>query len=170
MDRSKNVRDNARVSGNARVYGEALVCDNAYVSGEAQVSGQALVSGEALVSGQALVFGNAQVSGNAWVSDNARVHGTAQVLGGARVGPSADVFRPQHTIVLTGVFPESVTLYRTTDGGHRVQAGCQNFSLHDNLELIAYRHDWTLPVGWEAVRTALLALAANWADDVPPKP
>jgi len=149
------VHDNAQVRDNARVFGDARVYDNA------QVRDNARVSGDARVGGDAQVYDNAWVGGNAHIYDNAKIYGTACVRNNAQVGQDADVFRPHHVIVLDGILEEPVTVYRTKDG-HRVQAGCQNFTLNDDLRTLAGEHGWALPVGWEALRDAFLIQVEAW--------
>lgn len=68
-------------------------------------------------------------------------------------------------VTLTGLFPASVTMYRTVGGGHRVSVGCQSFSLDDtDLQVLATEYSWVLPSGWVLMRDSLLAIAATWRD------
>ena len=122
------------------------------------------VYGNAQVYENARVFGNAQVYGDARVFGDAQVYGDAQVFGDARVSEDAQVYAPNHIIVISGYLRSSFTVYRTNDG-HRVQAGCQNFRLTDDVELIARTHEWVLPRGWETVRDGLLASVKGWHSD-----
>lgn len=172
--RSK-VLDLAKVRGQAHVYEDAeirdraIVKDNAVIRDYAQVYGNAIVSGNAIVTGRAKVFGCAVVSHNAAVQDNAQVRGNAYLNGYARVGQDADVFRQEHTVTITGMFPDAVTIYRTVNGGHRVQAGCQNFTLDEDESFytdLAYREEWGLPPTWVAFMKMMRVHVQSWRDDM----
>lgn len=159
------VLDRARVDSYAEVYGSGIVAGDAVVYGYAQVYGRAKVSGSARVCGNADIYGNAKVRGNARIEGNARVYGFALVDGWAHLTADADVFRPCHVVTLTGLFIETVTVFRTRGGDHKVTAGCQTFQLTDDLAGIAATHGWALPEGWEALRDGLLAITLAWKND-----
>ena len=142
----------------AKIFGNAQVTDNAKVTDSAAVSDRAVVCGRARVSGNARILGNTQVHGDA------RVHGDVVLFHG-NVGQDADVFKNGHVIAIEGMFADTVTVYRTVGGGHRVQAGCQNFQLTDDLTNIADRFGWKLPLGWEHVRAGLLLMVERWRND-----
>lgn len=184
------VMEQARVQGDARVTGDALVRGNAVVSRSAHVTADAVVSGytyvtdSAYVSGEARVLENAQLCDDATVLGRAQVQGTAALYGRSRVEGDALVagnaeLRDAHlddgatvrgmgeVIVLSGLFPDRVTIYRAANevGGHVVIAGCQVFSLEWDvklLEKLAKRHDWALPAGWRSLRQALLVTVRSW--------
>jgi carbonic anhydrase/acetyltransferase-like protein (isoleucine patch superfamily) len=155
------ISGNARVGDNARVYGSAHINGEAFICDSAQVHGFARVSGNAGVLNKAEVFGDAYVSDNARVSGNARVYGNAWICDEMFVGRDADVFHPNHVFYVSGLLAGSVTMYRTATG-HRVQAGCQNFTLSDDLEELAKQNFWDLPPRWKAFRDLMLDLAADW--------
>lgn len=153
--------DNAQVGDNARVYDSAHINDDAFVYGSARVHGYARILDSAAVFSAAEVFGTAYVSGNARIGGNARVYGDAWICDEMVIGRDADVFRPNHVLYMVGLLAEPVTMYRTATG-HRVQAGCQNFTLSDDLEEIASQNFWDLPPRWKAFRDLMLDVAADW--------
>lgn len=143
------VTGSARVIGSGRVYHQAKILDRAVVSGNAHVMHDAVVSGCASVSGAVQLM------------ENAHVFGIAHLDGLSMVGRDAEVFSSNHVITIDGFFEGPVTVYRTATG-HRVQAGCQNFTLTDDLTVIADEHDWYLPAGWEKLRDFLLESTTAW--------
>lgn len=170
-----SIRDNATVTDNATIGGKVLLHDNAAVSGYAVIDGNARVYDHARVYEYAVVvdnahlYRNARVYGNAFVggrtvlTDDAAVYGYAELYRG-RLGQHADVFLTDHVIVIHGMFPDMVTVYRAR-GGARVQAGCQNFPLSDSigtLKTLADEHGWSLPEGWVKLVDALRERAASW--------
>lgn len=166
------VRDNARVTDRAVVTGRAVVSDwavvggDAYVGGGARVSWQAHVNGKSTVGGSAQVTGTAQVLGDSSVNDDAVVTRNAVVRGGA-VREDATVSEPDEIIVINGLFPATVTVYRANGrpDGHLVTAGCQRFSLTRDagwLQQLADVNGWELPPGWRQLRQGLLTVVRAW--------
>lgn len=156
----------AQVAGHARMGGYARMQDHASLSGNAQAIGYCMLKDFATVYGNAIVTGNAVVSGYSEISGFTRITGNAVVMGGtfagsAHISDGARVFETSHAITLTGLFDEPVTVYRTKDG-HAVTAGCQLFTLDEDLELLARDHEWPLPAGWKAIRNGLKAVADTW--------
>lgn len=161
------VRDGARLDGHARVGHRAVVEHFAEVRGRGQVSDQAVVGGHSVVTDDAQVSGcsrvgdYASVKHQASVTGNARVHGDAVIDGYAHVGSDADVFRSSHVITLSQL-PEwnYVTVYRTATG-HRVQAGCQNFTL-DEAEQVAAENDAHITPATLHLIEYLKTVVAHW--------
>lgn len=166
------IRDNVFIRDNVWVDQEAVISENVRLVGSARITERAQVSGYVRIDGGG-VRGDARVSGissltTTWVTGNARVYGRA-VAHGAHIGQDADVFEGRHVIVLSGLFPDHVTVYRTNDGP-RVQAGCQNFALFEawkTMTELAEWHNWELPPSTEQILEGLRAASVGWVKDTP---
>lgn len=187
LNSRSTVEQYGSVTGQARMYSSAKVTDWGRLSGSARMYQHTVLAGNARIvdaasaTGTAHIYGDAYVGGTTVVIDNARVHGNAQLRAGT-VGFDADVFRTNHVIVLAGLTDDIVTIYRISDGSPRIQAGCQNFYLDEDLDAIvrheevdgpihlyglASEHGWDLPDGYEAILKSLLAQTKGWKDDQP---
>lgn len=155
------LRGRSSLRGAAHVSGHADLFDDVTVGGNAQVRGWADLFQDVDVTDEAVIEGSAQLMGYVTVSGNARIHGRANVGGCARIGRDADVFLPQHVVVITGFGQDSITLYRTT-AGHRMLIGCQSLTLDDDLKELARDHDWPLPPHWDAMAETLRKIADDW--------
>lgn len=185
------VRDNAIVGQNARIYGNAVVAGDAYVHHHACVRNSAVVCDNASVGGATAVCDSARVYGyagvygvsmvrdsshvhsttrieNVRVYDNARISGDAYIMTHTIIAQDAVVEHSDDVIVLFGVSPWDVTVYRTHDG-FRIQAGCQNFTA-DELESVADDHEFVMEDWQKTLWSAILERTKAWHADGRGKP
>jgi len=179
------VMDRARVFGDARVNGRVIVRGSASVYERASVGGNATLTDNVQVSGDAYLYGDLHLSDAVEVRDNACVEGSAKLSGsvtlrghtmvayGAQLSGGnfhhgsirrrARVEKSDHVIVVDGLFPDPVTIYRADAvGNHYVTAGCQTFQLDWDLEEIAREHGWELPRYWRSFRQVMLKAVKKW--------
>jgi carbonic anhydrase/acetyltransferase-like protein (isoleucine patch superfamily) len=162
------VRGDTEVLGDVSVSEDAEISDNACVSGRARVLGDACVGNDATVRNEAVIKGYVTVNGISSISANAVLDSEKRIyVSNANVGRDATVNAPGHVIVIFGMFPDVVTVYRAAGrlDGHVVVAGCQTFPLtqgEDFLTRLADKHNWDLPPGWTHLRAALLDVVRAW--------
>lgn len=163
------MRDRSTISDNARVYDNAVLRDNACAQDSARVYSSVVVYGCTTIGGGAILDGNARVGGSSMlggfvdVSNDAVLENVTLFNGQFREG--ARVRKTTDMLVIQGLMREGVvTLYRTEDEHHhRVTAGCQTFTLDDDLEELARYHEWSLPDSWRDLRIVLTAMVgADW--------
>ena len=160
------VRDNAHVGRCSRVIGKASVSEWAQVRSRGTVAHMAVMTGRSVVARGAVLTGCARMSGCAILTNGAVATGYIYLSGEDSVRQDGYVYEQGHVLTITGLFEESVSLYRTRGGGHKVAAGCQVFELTDDLEEIANENSWSLPNGWHLVRDLMLTHAESWVGTV----
>lgn len=93
---------------------------NAYVGPDAVVQGNAYVRDGARIEGNAVVDGNARVGGNFIVGGHAHVGGEASLSGKGSVGGFADINSDDDYVVIQGLTPHPLTVYKSSVWGFEV--------------------------------------------------
>lgn len=120
------LKDNVSVNHNAYVGPYAVVQGNAYVRDGARIEGNAVVDGNAeihdaaTIKGNAVVDGNARVGGNFIVGGHAHVGGEASLSGEGSVGGFADINSDDDYVVIRGLTPHPLTVYKSSVWGFEV--------------------------------------------------
>jgi carbonic anhydrase/acetyltransferase-like protein (isoleucine patch superfamily) len=134
------VLENASVNHDAFIGPSATVRENAYVTAYARVEdwaliqGNAKIHGAAVIKGDAVVNGNAHVGGSVSVGDNAHIGGEANLGGEFYVGGFADINSNDDYVVIHGLAPRTLTIYKSSVWGVEVALGYSTSSLEDFLK------------------------------------
>lgn len=131
-----SVNHDAYVGPNAVVKGNAYVRDGARIEGNAVVDGNAEIHDAATIKGNAVVDGNARVGGNFIVGGHAHVGGEASLSGEGSVGGFADINSDDDYVVIHGLTPRPLTVYKSSVWGFEVSIqGQWETSIENFLEL-----------------------------------
>lgn len=128
-----SVNDDAYIGPDATVRENAYVCDSATLEDRVVVGGNAEVCESASLRGDAIVDGNAVIGGHMVIGGNAHVGGDALLRGIGFVGGNADINSNDDIVIVQGLTPCPLSIYKSSTRGVEVATGGRSQPLQSFL-------------------------------------
>lgn len=150
-----SVNNNAYVGKEVVVKGNAYVCDDATLEDKVTVGGNSEVCESASIRGDAIVDGNAVIGGHMVIGGHAHVGGDTLLRGIGFVGGNADINSNDDVVIIEGLTPCPLAIYKSSTHGVEVATEGRSQSLQSFL----YFGEFT-----QSIKNIVRGIAKKWQE------